>query len=42
MVIQQQKEAKAEVSCKATELLEEQKTEGLCLTPSMQGIMKIA
>lgn len=42
MVTQQQKEARGEVSCIATELLEEQKTEGPCLPSFMQGIMKIA
>lgn len=42
MVIQLQKEARGEVSCIATELLEEQKTKGPCLHPFMQGIMKIA
>lgn len=42
MVIQQQKEARGEVNCIATELLEEQKTEGPCLPPFMQGFIKIA
>lgn len=42
MVNQQQKEARGEVSCIATEVWEEKKTEGPCLPPFMQGIMKIA
>jgi len=42
VVIQQQKEARGEVSCIATELLEEQKTKRPYHPPFMQGIMKIA
>lgn len=42
LVVIQEKEARGEVSCIATELLEEQKTEGPCLPPFTQGNMKIA